>query len=156
MFPILSDVYFLAATVLHGDKTVGGERKQSEGRHEDDGTQRHDLLRGMGNIPGVFGGTDVAVTNGHSVGASFQAVQSSACICDVFLIRHEFVWTFICNHSLATDQEEFCYSRIVNTSHVILRGFCFFRLWKLHLNKIHRFSNSKLCYGLRSATSVQL
>jgi hypothetical protein len=74
VFPILPDVHLLVAVVLYGDQIVGGERKQSERRHEDDGTQRYDLLRGMDIISGILSGTDVAVAGGHSLGASFQAV----------------------------------------------------------------------------------
>ena len=130
MLPILPDVHLLAATVLHGDQTIGGERKQSEGRHEDDGTQGHDLLRSMGHILGVLGGIDVAIACGDTFGASFQAVKSSARVLYVFPLWHEFVWTFICNYCLAAEQEEFGYSCIVNTSLVILCRVRFFRLWK--------------------------
>jgi hypothetical protein len=74
VLPILPNVHFFVAIVLYGDKTVGGERKQSKRRHENDGTQRYDLLRGMDNISGIFSGTYVTVASGHSIGASFQTI----------------------------------------------------------------------------------
>lgn len=69
MLSVLLDVYFPFAPLLHGYKVSGGKRKQGSRGHENDGTQRLDVLRSVGYFLELFSGTYVASACHYAFGA---------------------------------------------------------------------------------------